>query len=130
MLHVLEVNTVAPLMVSQAAFELLKGGTHPRLIHISSDMGSLELRTYGGDYGYCASKAAINMVMRGMAADLQRFCITTIALDPGWVQTDMGGSGASLTPEQSATGIVKVVSNLRAADNGRYLAYDGDEHPW
>ena len=130
MLHVLEVNTVAPMMIAQAAFELLKNGDNPRLVHISSDMGSLTLRTYGGDYGYCSSKAALNMAMRGMAADLRRFGITTVALDPGWVQTDMGGEGASLEPVESAQGIVKVISGLTARDNGRYLAYDGSEHPW
>jgi NAD(P)-dependent dehydrogenase (short-subunit alcohol dehydrogenase family) len=130
MLHVLQVNTVAPLMVSQAACELLKNGDNPRLVQISSDMGSLAMRTYGGDYAYCSSKAALNMVMRGMAADLKRYGIITIALDPGWVQTDMGGSGASLKPAESAHGIVSVVSGLTARDNGRYLAYDGSEHPW
>ena len=130
MLHVLEVNTVAPMMISKAAFELLRNGNNPRLVHISSDMGSLTLRTYGGDYGYCSSKAALNMAMRGMAADLRRFGITTVALDPGWVQTDMGGTGAALRPEESAQGIVKVISGLNANDNGCYLAYDGSEHPW
>jgi NAD(P)-dependent dehydrogenase (short-subunit alcohol dehydrogenase family) len=130
MLRVLQVNTVAPMMVSQAAFELLKNGNNPRLIQISSDMGSLTGRTYGGSYAYCSSKAALNMLMRGMAADLRSYGITTIALDPGWVQTDMGGSGASLKPAESARGILSVVSGLTARDNGRYLAYDGSEHPW
>jgi NAD(P)-dependent dehydrogenase (short-subunit alcohol dehydrogenase family) len=130
MLRVLEVNTVAPVMIAKAAFELLKNGSNPRLVHISSDMGSLSQRTYGGDYGYCSSKAALNMAMRGMAVDLRRFDITTVALDPGWVQTDMGGTGASLKPEESAQGIVKVISGLTANDSGRYLAYDGSEHPW
>ena len=130
MLHVLEVNTVAPMMISKAAFELLRNGNNPRLVHISSDMGSLTIRTYSGDYGYCSSKAALNMAMRGMSADLRHFGITTIALDPGWVQTDMGGTGATLKPEESAQGIVRVISGLTAADSGRYLAYDGSEHPW
>jgi len=130
MLHVLEVNTVAPMMISQAAFELLKNGDNPRLVHISSEMGSPEQRTYGGDYGYCSSKAALNMMMRGMASDLRRYGITTIALDPGWVQTEMGGQGATLKPSESAQGIMNVVTGLTVADNGRYLVYDGSEWPW
>lgn len=131
MLHVFEVNTVAPMMVSKAAFPLLKNGDNPRLIHISSDMGSLAGRTYGGDYGYCSSKAALNMMMRGMAVDVMKYGnITTIALDPGWVQTDMGSPNAPLTPDDSANGVVTVISELTSADNGRYLAYDGREHRW
>jgi len=130
MLQVYAVNTVAPLMISKAFLPLLRKGTNPRLVQISTEMASLEDRTYGGSYAYCSSKAALNMVMRGMAADLRRHGIINISLDPGWVQTDMGGSSASLIPEESAAGILEVVSNLKASDNGRYLAYDGSEHNW
>jgi NAD(P)-dependent dehydrogenase (short-subunit alcohol dehydrogenase family) len=128
MLRVYAVNTVAPLMISKAFLPLLKKGANPRLIQISSEMASLEDRSYGGSYAYCSSKAALNMAMRGMAADLRG--IISIALDPGWVQTDMGGSGASLLPEESAAGILKILSSLKTSDNGRYLAYDGSDHNW
>lgn len=128
MLHVLEVNAVAPLLVARAFVPLLEKSSLPRIVMITSEMASLEMRTYGGSYGYCASKAALNMTARGMAADLRR--IITIALDPGWVRTDMGGSSATLAPEESARGIVQVISNLTRADSGRYLAWDGTEHPW
>jgi NAD(P)-dependent dehydrogenase (short-subunit alcohol dehydrogenase family) len=130
MMRVYAINTVAPLMISKAFLPLLKKGTNPRLVQISTEMASLEDRTYGGSYAYCSSKAALNMAMRGMAADLRRNGIINIALDPGWVQTDMGGASASLVPEESAEGILKVISNLKASDNGRYLAYDGSEHNW
>jgi NAD(P)-dependent dehydrogenase (short-subunit alcohol dehydrogenase family) len=130
MLRVYAVNTVAPLMISRAFFPLLKKGNNPRLVQISTEMASLEDRTYGGSYAYCSSKAALNMMMRGLAADIGRQGIINIALDPGWVQTDMGGSGASLLPEESAAGILRVISNLKKSDNGRYLAYDGSEHHW
>jgi NAD(P)-dependent dehydrogenase (short-subunit alcohol dehydrogenase family) len=128
MLSVYAVNTVAPLMISKAFLPLLKKGENPRLVQISTEMASLEDRSYGGSYAYCSSKAALNMAMRGMAADLRG--IINIALDPGWVQTDMGGSGASLLPEESAAGILKVISNLKASDNGRYLSYNGSQHNW
>lgn len=128
MLAVYAVNTVAPLMISKAFLPLLNKGKHPRLVQISTEMASLKDRNYGGSYAYCSSKAALNMAMRGMAADLAG--IINIALDPGWVQTDMGGSSASLLPEESAAGILKVISGLKLSDNGRYLAYDGSQHNW
>jgi NAD(P)-dependent dehydrogenase (short-subunit alcohol dehydrogenase family) len=128
MLHVLEVNAVAPLMVARACLPLLKRSEMPRIVMISSEMASLEMRTYGGSYGYCASKAALNMTVRGLAADLRD--VVTVALDPGWVRTDMGGASATLAPEQSARGIVRVISGLSRSDSGRYLAWDGTEHPW
>ncbi|MGB1285774.1 MAG: SDR family oxidoreductase [Aggregatilineales bacterium] len=130
-MKVLEVNTVAPLMVTKAFYGLLNEADQGIAVHTSSSMASLTMRTYGGDYGYCASKAALNMVMRGMAADFAKYGdVITIALDPGWVQTDMGGQGATLTPQTSAAGIVQVIDNLKKSDNGRYLVWDGTEHPW
>lgn len=128
MLETYAVNTVAPLMISQAFLPMLKQGA--KLVHISTEMASLADRTYGGSYAYCSSKAALNMMMRGLAADLRSQGIITIALDPGWVRTDMGGQSASLSAEESAKGVVSVISGLTMRDTGRYLAYDGSEHRW
>lgn len=129
-LHVLHVNSVAPFMIAQAYIDLLKAGTNPRIINISSEMGSLTDRTYGGSHAYCASKAALNMITRGLAVDLWKHGIITISLDPGWVRTDMGGTSATLSIAESAYGVIGVIRGLTEADNGRYLAYDGSEHRW
>ncbi|MBK8135704.1 MAG: SDR family oxidoreductase [Chloroflexi bacterium] len=130
MLHVLHVNTVAPLLVVQAFTELLKKGSLPKVVNLSSEMGSLDDRDYGGYYGYCTSKAALNMVTRGLAADLAGYGIVTISLDPGWVQTEMGGDGADLTPEDSVRGILRVVDSLTRKDNGTYLRWNGRTLAW
>ncbi len=130
MLDILNVNSVAPLMLVQAFADLIKRGDNPRIINISSNMGSIEGRTYGGDYAYCASKAALNMTTRGLAADLGKYGVTTISLDPGWVQTDMGGPRATLTTEESARGVRQVIDGLTIADNGHYYRYDGSALPW
>ncbi|MEO1286686.1 MAG: SDR family oxidoreductase [Chloroflexota bacterium] len=128
MLEVYAVNTVAPLMISQAFLPMLK--SESKLIHISTSMASLSGRTYGGSYAYCSSKAALNMLMRGLASDLRNKEIITIALDPGWVRTDMGGQSALLSTEESADGIVTVIDTLTMNDTGRYLRYDGTESAW
>ncbi len=130
MLHTLHVNTAAPLMIVKELLNLLRNGHNPRIINISSEMGSLAERTYGADYAYCASKAALNMVTRGLASDLRRDKITIIALDPGWVQTDMGSPEADLTPQESAHGIRAVVESLNLAQTGQFLRWDGQQNPW
>jgi NAD(P)-dependent dehydrogenase (short-subunit alcohol dehydrogenase family) len=130
MLQVLHVNSVSPAMITEAFVPLLRASQNPRVVNISSDMGSIENRTYGGSHAYCASKAALNMITRGFAVDLHRDRITVICLDPGWVKTDMGGAGASLVPGESAAGIADVVSGLTLADSGRYFRWDGSSLPW
>ncbi len=55
---------------------------------------------------------------------------TFISLDPGWVQTDMGGPGAVLPVKDSVTGILKVVDGLKPKDSGKFFLYDGSEVPY
>lgn len=130
MLDVFNVNAVAPLMITRACLDLLRAGDNPRVINISSDMASLAGRDYGDDYAYCASKAALNMNTRGMAVDLRPYGITCVALDPGWVRTDMGGPRAQLSPEESAAGILSVVDRLKLPMSGSYLRWNGETLPW
>lgn len=130
MLEVLRVNTVAPLLIVQAFLDLLKKGSLPKIVNVSSEMGSLDDRDYGGYYGYCTSKAALNMVTRGLAADLAEYSIVTVSLDPGWVQTDMGGEDADLAPEEAVKGILRVIDTLTRKDNGTYLRWNGRTLAW
>jgi NAD(P)-dependent dehydrogenase (short-subunit alcohol dehydrogenase family) len=130
MLHTLHINTVAPLLVVQAFVSLLKRGSLPRAVNISSEMGSLEDRDYGGYHAYCASKAALNMITRGLAAELIEHGIVTISLDPGWVKTDMGGEDADLTPEESVRGLLRVIDGLTRKDNGCFLRWNGRTLAW
>lgn len=130
MLSILHVNSVAPLMVVQAFAALLKAGVQAKVVNISSGLGSMTRKLTGGLYGYSPSKAALNMVTRGLAADLKPYGITTISLHPGWVQTDMGSAEADLTPAESVGALLKVVDGLTEKDNGIYLRWDGEALPW
>lgn len=127
-MDVLRVNVVAPVLVASAFADLLKAGERPRLINISSGAGSMTLRKNGGSYAYSTSKAGLNMMTRNLAFDLQP--VICIVLNPGWVKTDMGGSSANLEPEESIRGILKVVDQLSAEDNGSYRNYKGETLPW
>ena len=127
--HVLTTNAVAPLIVTQAFLHLLKQGDNPRVVMISSGMGSLQ-RAGGSSYAYRMSKAAMNMAARVLAFDSAMNGITTVTMNPGWVQTDMGGPSASLKPEESGRALHALVNRLTRADNGMFFQYDGSELPW
>lgn len=130
MLAVMAVNVVGPLMVVKGFVELLKAGNNVRVVNISSQMGSLTNRPNGGPYAYCSSKSALNMVTRTLAADLKSYGIITVTVHPGWVQTDMGGPNASLTPEASTGSMVAFFERLEAKDNGLFYRWDGQPLPW
>jgi NAD(P)-dependent dehydrogenase (short-subunit alcohol dehydrogenase family) len=129
-LTVLRVNAVAPLLVAQQFLGLLRAGRGAKLVNISSGYGSVSANTGGFPYYYSASKAALNMYMRTLAADARRWGITTVLLDPGWVSTDMGGPGAPLAPEQAVAAMLRVIDALTPRHNARFFTRHGEEQAW
>jgi NAD(P)-dependent dehydrogenase (short-subunit alcohol dehydrogenase family) len=127
--HTLEVNTLAPLRVTQAFLPHLKRSARPRVVTISSNMGSLSYAK-SDHLAYRISKAAVNKAMQGLATDLKRQGVAVAVLHPGWVRTDMGGAGADISPEASAKGILDVGEGLTLEGSGRFLNYDGREMAW
>ncbi len=126
----LRINSVGPLMLAQAMLPLLREGHTPKIINITSQHGSLERKRSGGNYSYSASKAALNMFTRALAADLHEDKIIVLAVHPGWVNTDMGGQGAPLTPAESVAGMLALIQRLTLADSGTFLTWNGQIHPW
>ncbi len=124
-----EVNALAPLMMAEAFADHVASSRDRKLVAISSRLGSITFAD-NGRYSYRASKAALNMEWKGLSIDLASKGVICVVLHPGWVQTDMGGSAATLTIEQSVPAMVKVIDGLKPADNGRFLNYDGTELPW
>jgi NAD(P)-dependent dehydrogenase (short-subunit alcohol dehydrogenase family) len=96
---------------------------------LSSQMGS-DTRAPGGSYIYRASKAAVLNLGRNLAVDLVSDGIAVGIYHPGWVQTDMGGTGASITVAQSAKGLVARFAHLSGATTGCFETYDGTPHPF
>jgi NAD(P)-dependent dehydrogenase (short-subunit alcohol dehydrogenase family) len=125
----LAVNTLAPLRVAQAFLPQLKQSHSPRILTISSQMGALS-GSSSGSVAYRASKAALNKLMQCLATDLKPMGITVAVAHPGWVQTDMGGAGADITPEASAAGLVALADRLTLEDTGQFFRWDGSIHPW
>ena len=124
----LQINTLAPLMISQAFLPHLKRGKSPRIITISSQLGMMN---EGSDrIAYRASKAAVNKVMRGLATDLKAVGIAVQLIHPGWVQSDMGGPHAAVTLEQSARGIADRIEALNMNATNTFVDYDGSPRNW
>ena len=125
----LSTNVLAPLKIAQVFLPLLKQGNNPRLINISSKMGRMEFSS-SDRIAYRASKAALNKVTQALATDLREEGVTCISMHPGWVQSDMGGSGADITPEQSAAGILEVIETITIEDTGKFIDWDGTPRSW
>lgn len=124
------VNAAAPLLLAQALLPLLKNGRRPVIASVTSRMGSIADNGSGGYYAYRASKAALNMLNKSLSVDLTSKGIIAVVLHPGWVRTDMGGSGASLSIDESVAGLLKVIDGLSETDSGRFFDWRGKEVPW
>lgn len=124
------VNTLGPMRVSRALLPNLRLGQGKKVVNITSRLGSIASNSGGGLYGYRESKAALNMFTRSLANELAADGFICAVVHPGWVQTDMGGAGATLTPEESARGIRNVIANLSPDDNGTFWNFDGATLPW
>jgi NAD(P)-dependent dehydrogenase (short-subunit alcohol dehydrogenase family) len=124
------VNAAAQVLVAQKFLDLLKAGTNPKIINVTSEAGSISTMNRFRGYYYFASKAAMNMFSRALAWDPDTAGIITISLQPGWVRTDMGGSDADLSVTESGAGMLKVIADLKAEDNGKFYTWDGKEYPW
>ena len=118
------------------------------IINMSSTLGSIAENSNGGLYPYRSSKvseelkgviniltrqiiqAALNAITKSMSVDLNHNGILVVSLHPGWVQTDMGGKNAPLSPEQSISSIINTLENLNESNQGHFYQYDGETLPW
>ncbi|HRN81732.1 MAG TPA: SDR family oxidoreductase [Nitrosomonas europaea] len=124
------VNTFAPLKMVEALVEQIACSQLKIVATITSKMGSIVDNQRGGSYIYRSSKAAVNMVVKSLAIDLQPRGIIAVLLHPGWVQTDMGGRGALISTKQSVTGMKSILGRVTHSDTGKFIAYDGQHIPW
>lgn len=125
---VMRTNALGPLKMAEAFAGNLVG--RKIIVSVSSLMGSIAENSSGGFYAYRASKAALNMVIKSLALDLESDGITVAALSPGWVRTDMGGANAPLEPHDAVAGMRSVVAKLSLKDSGKFFHFDGRELPW
>ena len=124
---VMRTNVLGPMRVIPQVAEALAPGA--KLAVLSSRMGSIGSRTSASSWLYCASKAAVNSVLKDTALMLGARA-TCVAFHPGWVRTDMGGSGADIDVATSVAGMRQVIAALQPSQTGAYRNYDGEAIPW
>lgn len=129
--QVYEVNVLGPLRTAQAFVPLLRAAASAekpaRLVNVSSGVASMAGKDNGMFYAYCVSKTALNMLSLTESFDLKRDNVCVVALDPGWVRTDLGGPNAHLAPEESANPCADLILGLTLAQTGKFLHYSGSE---
>jgi len=127
-----DTNVLGQARVIRAFYPMLAESDRPRIVNVSSGLGSISDREGYDYYPYAISKAALNMLTRSMAFELGQKGLTVVAISPGWVRTDMGGQAASLSPQESARSLAATIEKLGPAHNGQFLSRDGKsgEYLW
>lgn len=123
-----EVNTVGPMKLCETFADNVAASRLRRIAVVSSRMGSIGLNLTGGHYGYRASKAALNALVRSMAIDLNPRGIRIVALHPGWART--AEPEAPLAVEDSVAGMRRIIGRLGAHETGQFHNYDGAPLAW
>ena len=125
----MRINAEAPIITVTALLDSVVAGEGKKVALMSSVQASGHPRAGSPDL-YGDSKAELNKRFREIEPEWRARGITAVALHPGYVRTDMTGSHASLSPEESVRGIRKVLAGLSATDSGRFLDYRGKDVRW
>ncbi|MEJ2256902.1 MAG: SDR family oxidoreductase [Woeseiaceae bacterium] len=127
MLEQYRVNTLGPLRVTEALADNLKDGS--KVAIITSRVGSIADNGSGGNWGYRASKAAVNMVGTNLMHEFRPREIAVALLHPGFVATDMTDRHG-VPPEDSARGLIERIDDLSLENTGTFWHAEGFELPW
>lgn len=126
--HIMHTNVTSVLSITQAFLPFLRLGSDPRVVNISSGLGSLTGSPRYSTTSYQCSKAALNMLTKCFADENKD--VTFVAMHPGWVQTDMGSSknrSPPVTIQDSAKGIIDVAHGVDSKDSGIFMGFDGSK---
>ncbi len=127
MLEQFRVNALGPLRVTEALVDNLNDGS--KVAIVSSRVGSIEDNGSGGNYGYRASKTAVNQIGMNLKHELAPRGIAVALLHPGLVATDLTG-GRGISAADSARGIIERIDALDMENSGRFWHAEGYELPW
>lgn len=126
--QILEVNLLGAFRVAVALEPRLRQAERPLLVNMTSDLGSIANNHNGHSYAYRSSKAGLNMISRGMAAEWPG--IIVVAMAPGWCKTELGGEAATLETADSVREQQQTFRKLTLDDSGRCIDRFGAEVDW
>lgn len=130
---VFQINTVAPMKISEAFLDHVKASRDKKIVTVSSSEGSIGGATMPRLYFYRSSKAGVNMLMKNLALQLKRRGVSVIMVNPGPTDTDfMAGLPKAMlraTPD-AVTDMIRNIDNLTVETTGEFLQYDGTILPW
>lgn len=129
-LELFNVNVIGPVKLATALKDNVAKSAAGKMVVISSQVGSIAENDSGSMMYYRTSKAAVNQAWTSLAQLWKDEGLTLAMMHPGWVQTDMGGADADLTPQQSVAGMRAVIDGITHDENGRFYDYSGREIPW
>jgi NAD(P)-dependent dehydrogenase (short-subunit alcohol dehydrogenase family) len=130
MLRTLDVNAVgAARTVKHFRRFLANDGL---MLFISSEAGSIGNAGRPSEYGYCMSKAALNMLAKLLSNRELKLGtrVQIVAIHPGWMRTDMGGAKAHISAEEAAESILKTLAARSASGAPLFIDRTGQALPW
>ena len=136
MARLFALNATGPALLLKHFHPLLPRDRRAVFATLSARVGSIGDNRLGGWHAYRASKAALNMIVRGAAIEIARRNPESlvIALHPGTVATRLSdpfaGKADRLSPEQAALRLLTVIAGLPVSATGGFFAHDGAEIPW
>jgi len=126
--NMFEVNTVAPFHMSVAFRPHLDRSKQPVIINMSSGLASVENNVQGMSYAYRTTKAGLNMLTKGMAAEWPKVIVVSMA--PGWCKTDLGGPDAEVDTAESVRSQQQTIGKLNIENSGTFIDRTGEDIPW
>ena len=115
----IETNVYGAIVLCQKIIPLMIKNNYGRIVNMSSGLGQLK-EMGGGYFAYRISKTALHAVTKIFASETSGYDIQINCVDPGWVKTDMGGSGATSTPEEGADTAVWLSSRPKGEPSGKF----------
>jgi NAD(P)-dependent dehydrogenase (short-subunit alcohol dehydrogenase family) len=126
----LDVNTFGPLRMVQQFLPLLEKGDHKLILNISSEAGSITDCWRESEFAYSMSKAALNMQSKILQNHLKPRGFKILAVHPGWMRTDMGGTEADIHSDEAAEGIFNLAVKNWNLDDEIFMDYRAQPIRW
>ncbi|KAF1954830.1 NAD(P)-binding protein [Byssothecium circinans] len=121
---------VGPFLTTKTFLPMLRQAKDPKVVNITSNMGSISDNTSGGRLAYRVSRAAQNQLSRTIAKDFEKEGIVCIALHPGWIKTRLSNFSGHMGPDEAAGKLIAVIDGAGMDQSGRFWHRDGQELTW